>query len=222
MRTAPSTPAPHAMSSERPRQGTRSGDALLAVLAATAVLHFLRPTWFDEPAVQAWSTVFVAVCLQALPFLVVGVLLSAAISTFVPASFFARALPARPAAAVPVAGLAGAVLPGCECASVPVAGSLIRRGVAPAAALAFLLSAPAINPVVLVATAVAFPGQPAMVLARFLASALVALVVGWLWASFGRAGWLRLREGTMPHRGRAVWKPSRRPFSTTCCTPAAS
>ena len=42
-----------------------------------------------------------------------------------------------------------------------------RRAARPAAAaLAFLLSAPAINPVVLVATAVAFPGQPEVVVAR--------------------------------------------------------
>ena len=79
---------------------------------------------------------------------------------FVPPSFFARALPKQPALAVPVAGVAGVVLPGCECGSVPVAGALVRRGVTPAAALAFLLAAPAINPIVLTATAVAFPGQP--------------------------------------------------------------
>ncbi|MBI0383591.1 permease, partial [Streptomyces albiflaviniger] len=82
--------------------------------------------------------------------------------------------------AVPVAGVAGAVLPGCECASVPVAGALVRRGVTPAAALAFLLSAPAINPIVLTATAVAFPRQPQMVFARFVASLFVACAMGWL------------------------------------------
>ena len=92
---------------------------------------------------------------------------------------------------MPVAGLAGAVLPGCECASVPVAGALVRRGVTPAAALAFLLSAPAINPIVLTATAVAFPGDPEMVLARVVASLLVACVMGWLWQRLGRPDWLR-------------------------------
>lgn len=145
----------------------------------------------SEPVMQAWMTVFVAVFVQALPFLVLGVLLSATISVFVPPSFFARALPRRPALAVPVAGMAGAVLPGCECASVPVAGALVRRGVAPAAALAFLLSAPAINPIVLTATAVAFSGNPEMVLARFVASLLVACAMGWLWQRLGHADWLR-------------------------------
>ena len=158
----------------------------------------MAPDAFTAPAVLAWSTVFVAVCLQALPFLVLGVLLSAAISTLVPPAFFERALPRRGALAVPVAGLAGVVLPGCECASVPVAGSLIRRGITPAAALAFLLSAPAINPIVLVATAVAFPGNPEMVLARFLASLAVAVVMGWLWTAWGRDAWL-----TLPRRAPA-------------------
>ncbi|MFD4609653.1 permease [Streptomyces sp. NPDC058440] len=143
------------------------------------------------PVMQSWMTIFLAVVVQALPFLVLGVLLSAALVVFVPPSFFARALPKRPALAVPVAGVAGAVLPGCECASVPVAGALVRRGVTPAAALAFLLSAPAINPIVLTATAVAFPRNPEMVLGRFVASLLVACAMGWLWQRLGRADWLR-------------------------------
>jgi uncharacterized membrane protein YraQ (UPF0718 family) len=145
----------------------------------------------SAPVMQSWMTVFVAVLVQALPFLVLGVALSAAIAVFVPASFFARALPRRAVLAVPVAGIAGAVLPGCECASVPVASALVRRGVTPAAALAFLLSAPAINPIVLTATAVAFPGEPRMVAARAAASLLVACVMGWLWQRLGRPDWLR-------------------------------
>jgi hypothetical protein len=87
---------------------------------------------------------------------------------------------------VPVAGIAGMALPGCECASVPVAGRAIGAGVPAAAALTFLLAAPAINPIVLVSTAVAFPGQPEMVAARFVASLLTAVVVGWIWLRMGR------------------------------------
>ncbi|MFE6133442.1 permease, partial [Streptomyces sp. NPDC056437] len=121
--------------------------------------------WLTHPGFQAWSTIFVAITVQALPFLLLGTLISGAVNAFVPASVFSRVLPRTPALAVPVASVAGTVLPGCECASVPVAGSLIRRGVTPAAAFAFLLSAPAVNPIVLVSTAVAFPGAPDMVAA---------------------------------------------------------
>lgn len=168
-----------------------SREVLTVLLLLVVALQAPIGRAMSAPVMQNWTTVFIAVVTQALPFLVLGVLLSAVIAVFVPPSFFVRALPQRAALAVPVAGMAGAVLPGCECASVPVAGALVRRGVTPAAALAFLLSAPAINPIVLTATAVAFPRNPEMVFARFAASLLVACAMGWLWLRLGRADWLR-------------------------------
>ncbi|MGW6504057.1 permease [Nonomuraea angiospora] len=104
-------------------------------MALLAAGRFLPAPYLTAPALQTWATVFVAVCVQALPFLAFGVALSAAITAFVPASFWTRAPPRRTYAAVPVAGVAGAVLPGCECASVPVASGLMARGVAPPAAV---------------------------------------------------------------------------------------
>ncbi|CCK28547.1 permease [Streptomyces davaonensis JCM 4913] len=197
MATTTRTPSPDEEAEPRPpgqeaepRPNTTPLAFITLLVLAVLLQNPLRGA-LSAPVMQSWTTVFVAVVIQALPFLVLGVLLSAAIAVFVPASFFARALPGRPALAVPVAGAAGAVLPGCECASVPVAGALVRRGVTPAAALAFLLSAPAINPIVLTSTAVAFPGNPEMVLARLVASLLVACAMGWLWLRLGRTDWLR-------------------------------
>jgi uncharacterized membrane protein YraQ (UPF0718 family) len=173
------------------------GAAIVAAIVGPNLYYLFVGT---SRAMQTWSTVFVAVSVQAFPFLVLGVVLSGIIAAFVPDTVFAR-LPRNAAIAVPAAGLAGAVLPGCECAAVPVAGGLMARGVAPSAALAFLLSAPAINPVVLVSTAVAFPQQPRMVLARFTASLLTAVAVGWIWARFGRAEWMRLPRRRFAHSG---------------------
>lgn len=149
--------------------------------------------WFTDDGIRTWATMFVGVTVQAIPFLVLGVLLSAALTAFIPASFFAKALPKHPALAVPVASASGVVLPGCECASVPVSAALMSRGVTPAAALAFLLSAPAINPVVLASTAVAFPGQPKVVVARAVTSLGVSMVLGWLFLATGKGtSWLRI------------------------------
>jgi uncharacterized membrane protein YraQ (UPF0718 family) len=189
-----------------------SVEVLAALLILLAVLRNQVALLFSGARLQTWTTVFVSVVVQAVPFLVFGVVLSGVIAVFVPRSFWAKALPRHPALAVPVAGLAGVVLPGCECGSVPVAGALMRRGVAPAAALAFLLAAPAINPIVLIATAIAFPHQPEMVVARGVASLAVAIVIGLLWLRLGRADWIRL-----PHRpdlddtakGRAFWAACR-------------
>jgi uncharacterized membrane protein YraQ (UPF0718 family) len=124
---------------------------------------------------------------------VLGVVVSGLIAAFVSADRLARWLPRRPAVAVAVAGVGGAALPGCECGSVPVARRLFGEGPSGAAALTFMLSAPAINPVVLVATAVAFPGQPAMVLARCVASLVTAVAMGLLWLRWGRSEWVTRR-----------------------------
>jgi uncharacterized membrane protein YraQ (UPF0718 family) len=180
-----------------------AGLAVLMVLVVAAVL--VRP-WLtgllQHPAFANWSTIFVAIAIQAMPFLVLGVTVSASIAAFVPPGAIARMLPGNPALAVPVATMAGAALPGCECGSVPIAARLIASGVTPAAAFAFLLSAPAINPIVLVSTAVAFPGHPMMVLARFLASAAASVAMGLLWIAFGREDLLSLaRPRTTGHAG---------------------
>jgi uncharacterized membrane protein YraQ (UPF0718 family) len=173
-----------------------------AILLVAITARPLLTGALSAPVLRTAATVFVAVCVQALPFLVLGVLLSGVIAAFVSPAALRRALPARPAAAVPVAGAAGLVLPGCECASVPVARRLIGQGVPDAAALTFLLAAPAVNPVVLVATAVAFTGEPRMVLARLVGSLSTACVMGWLWQRAGRAEWITA------HARRLVTAPS--------------
>lgn len=150
----------------------------LGVLAVLVSGRWIAPH-LDLPTLQTWSTIFVAIVIQSVPFLVVGVLLSAVISILLSERVLSRVVPKNPVLGVPVAGVAGVGLPGCECAAVPIAGSLMRRGVAPAVALTFLLAAPAVNPAVLVSTAVAFPGQPSMVVARFVASLATAVLVGW-------------------------------------------
>ncbi|HCT77293.1 MAG TPA: hypothetical protein DGG94_17790 [Micromonosporaceae bacterium] len=195
--------------------GGRVGSVEVLAVILIALVFFREPIAakiVEFPLLQTWTTVFVSVMVQAMPFLVFGVALSAVIAVYVPRSFWAKALPKHPALAVPVASCAGVVLPGCECGAVPIAGSLIRRGVTPAAALAFLLAAPAINPIVLISTAVAFPKNPEMVVGRGLASLAVAMIMGWLWLRMGKTEWIR-----MPHRpelddlskGRAFWAACR-------------
>ncbi|CAN5405971.1 permease [soil metagenome] len=169
---------------------------LLAIALVAAVL--LRPRFaavFDDEALQTWTTIFVSITIQALPFLVLGVLISGAIAAFVPPVALARLLPTNSRLSVPIAGLAGAALPGCECGSVPIAGRLTARGASPAAAFTFMLSAPAINPIVMVATAVAFPGRPDIVAARFAASLIAAITVGYIWSKYGSADMLKEMRG---------------------------
>lgn len=176
-----------------------------SIVAAILVLSVLaRPLFagsLDNQALRTWSTIFVAISVQALPFLALGVALSGAIAALLSENSLNRLLPKRTALAVPVAGLCGIALPGCECGAVPIAGRLIGNGVAPAAALTFLLAAPAVNPVVLVSTAVAFPNAPHMWMARFAASMITSVAMGWLWMAFGKTEMLERALKKVPTVG---------------------
>ena len=158
------------------------GPFILVVPLVVALLVRNRVDALTDADFRLWSTLFVSVCIQALPFLVLGVVVSGLIATFVSPGIVQRFVPKRPLYAVPAAGVAGLALPGCECGSVPIAGRLVNAGTPPAAALTFLLAAPAINPVVLVSTAVAFPNDLPLVGARFFASLACAMLVGTWWA----------------------------------------
>jgi uncharacterized membrane protein YraQ (UPF0718 family) len=191
----------------RSGQGPRWVDGRLVVLLIVVALStrgMLRGS-LNPVALRTWTTVFVAIVAQALPFLVLGVLVSGAITALVSPLVLERLLPRSPVLAVPGAALAGAALPGCECASVPIAGRLCARGVQPAAAVAFMLAAPAVNPIVLVATAVAFPGQPRMVLARFLGSLLTSITVGLVWSRVGGEAWVERARARVGGAGGPGW-----------------
>ena len=176
------------------------------ILLTAILLRSPLSDWLNRVLPSGWATVFVAICVQATPFLVLGVLVSGAIAAFVPASFFARVMPERAALAVPLAGVCGIALPGCECGSVPIANRLMDRGVRPSAALAFLLSAPAINPIVLVATAVAFQNESRMVWARLVAGLLTAVIVGLVWERIGRPEWMKPKLRVTVEGAETGWK----------------
>ncbi len=103
------------------------------VLVAVLVVSALAGTWMRDGVagntrLATAGTVFSGVFLQAVPFLVLGVVISGLIAAFVSPERLARWLPERAAAAVLTAGVAGAALPGCECGSVPVARRLFGDG----------------------------------------------------------------------------------------------
>ncbi|MGH8442125.1 MAG: permease [Nevskiaceae bacterium] len=88
----------------------------------------------------------------------------------------------------------GLPLPLCSCSALPLYHSLSRRGVAPAAALAFLIAAPEVG---LTALFVSLPLLGIeMTLVRVGAAALLAAFVGYVVAAWARPSPLNAEEGT--------------------------
>src|SRR5450631_769344 len=108
------------------------------------------------PDLQEWATRFTAIIVTGFPLMVLGVLAYATIEHFVPPDRIITLLPRRRWLAVPAAALLGIVLPVCDCGVVPTSRALIRRELGIAPALAFLIGAPVVNPIVLMTTAIGF------------------------------------------------------------------
>jgi hypothetical protein len=115
---------------------------------------------------QTFSTIFISILMQAIPFMMIGVLVSSAMHVFVPDEWVVRIFPTRHGLGFLTAMFAGLFFPVCECAIVPVVIGLVRKGVALPIAVTFMLSAPIINPIVIVSTLYAFPGNPEITLMR--------------------------------------------------------
>jgi uncharacterized membrane protein YraQ (UPF0718 family) len=129
-------------------------------------------------SLSVFSAIVAAIFLEAMPFLAFGALLSAAIEVFIAPDRIVRYVPKGRSAGIALGIVAGMVLPTCECGVVPVVRRLMRKGVPAHVAVAYMLAAPIVNPVVLASTWVAFRGSAALVGGRVLVAAAVAAVVG--------------------------------------------
>ena len=76
---------------------------IVALLVASIVARPALASFFDDGRLRTWSTVFVAICLQALPFLCLGVVLSGVIAACISETMLKRVIPQKPALAVPFA-----------------------------------------------------------------------------------------------------------------------
>jgi uncharacterized membrane protein YraQ (UPF0718 family) len=143
-----------------------------------------------ERLATAWA-LFQGLLIEALPFLLIGVLISALARWFSPGGRWLRRLPSHPLLG-PLAGAGlGFALPACECGNVPVARRMMVGGAPIATALGFLFAAPVLNPVVLASTFAAFPDQPWLLLARPLGAVVVAVGLALLLRQLPEAELLR-------------------------------
>jgi uncharacterized membrane protein YraQ (UPF0718 family) len=154
------------------------------------------------PAAQTFLLIFSSIVIEALPFILVGAVASAAIAVFLPRGSFGwiSRLPLR--WQIPAAAIGGFAFPVCECGSVPVARRLIARGAEPGAGIAFMLASPVLNPLVLASTWVAYGGHERgveMVAGRATLGLVTAAAAGWAFSRTTAGELLRPRAADIEH-----------------------
>src|SRR5690554_1098414 len=89
---------------------------LLTALAVGIVLASVAGFSLPLPVqLQDGLTIFLGIVLEALPFLVLGILVSLLIQRFATTERVQRLMPRHPALALPAMSLLGMVFPVCEC-----------------------------------------------------------------------------------------------------------
>lgn len=136
----------------------------------------------------AWHSSFAtyvhAIVLEAFPYLLLGALLAGLIEWILPSEFLPRLVRRLGPFGLPVTIALSPLTPVCECGVVPIARSLLAKGLPLPHTVAYLLAAPILNPTVILTTWLAFQDwrYPAL---RVLGAVLVALIIG---ALVGRLG----------------------------------
>jgi uncharacterized membrane protein YraQ (UPF0718 family) len=101
---------------------------------------------------------FTGILYEAMPFIVLGVLIAGLLEEFVPQKLVARLIPRNRILAIAIGGFLGILFPMCECGIIPVMRRLLRKGVPLSCCVCYMLAGPIINVVVMLSTYFAFSG----------------------------------------------------------------
>jgi uncharacterized membrane protein YraQ (UPF0718 family) len=124
-------------------------------------------------------TIFLSLLVEAMPFLLLGVLFSSLLLFFVDERKLVEKMPKNALLGALVGSMIGFLFPVCECGNVPVARRFLIQGVPTPVAIGFLLAAPTINPIVIWSTWTAFRDQPEIVVLRVVFSLAIATIIGY-------------------------------------------
>jgi len=141
----------------------------------------------DNPSAtfNTFKTRFLGIFIEAVPFLLLGSLVSGMIEIFISRDTLIKLVPRNRYLAAIGGTFLGMIFPVCECGVVPVARRLFKKGLPTSVGIAFLLAAPFMNPIVFASTFIAF-GFGEIFIGRFLITAFIAGTVALLFAVFSK------------------------------------
>ncbi len=151
---------------------------LLAFAGITSNANGYSESWSN------FSTVFLGIFIEAIPFLLMGTLASGIVEVFISPEFFQKLIPKSAWLGTLLGCFLGLAFPVCECGVVPLVRRLYQKGLPIATGIAFLLAAPVINPVVILSTASAF-GLGSMFWMRIGFTLLIAFITGLVFTAAG-------------------------------------
>ncbi len=179
----------------------RWGISFFALCGLVAMFIILNHLSFPDLAfinnnsdLKTFKTMFISIVLEAFPFILSGVLISAILQIFVSEQTISRLIPKNPLLGILLACIIGIIFPICECGIIPVVRRLILKGMPIYIGVVFILAGPIINPIVFASTFLAFRSNPEMVYTRMGLAFVVASIIGLVIYRFVKKNPLRSAE----------------------------
>lgn len=129
-------------------------------------------------SVLQWFAIFLSIIIEALPFVLLGSILSGFIEVYVTPDLVHKFLPRNKCLRILFGTFIGFFFPSCECGIVPIITRFLEKKVPSYTAVPFLATAPIINPIVLFATYSAFGNSLRFLFLRLFGAILVAITLG--------------------------------------------
>jgi uncharacterized protein len=165
--------------------------ALLAVVLLYMISTYDLDSIIANQKLHVFKMMFISIIIEAMPFILIGVFVSALLQVFVTDEMIQKFIPKNPVLAIITATVLGIIFPICECGMVPAIRKLIKKGMPLYVATTFILTGPILNPIVFISTLTAFRNQPVVAYARMGLAFLVALIVGLIIYKFIKSSPLR-------------------------------
>lgn len=152
-------------------------------------------------SVLQMSVIFLSIVIEALPFVLLGCLVSGALQVFLTPERVTKILPKNKLASIAMGCGLGVFFPSCECGIVPIVNQFVKKDVPVHTAFAFMLTAPIVNPIVIFSTFIAFGNSAKFAFLRVVGSLIVAMVVGVWLAYFNQQGVLKQQSMSLMQKG---------------------
>ena len=123
------------------------------------------------------STIFLGIFIEALPYLLLGIVASGFIEVFVKKDLILRLIPKNRLLGIFLGSLLGLLFPVCEHGVVPLTRRLYQKGMPASMGISFMLAAPVMNPIVLASTLAAF-GLGPVFWGRIILTLMIAILTG--------------------------------------------
>ena len=156
---------------------TLFNNMLLLGLLSILVILFISYSPMSHSSLLNLNTIFISILIEALPFVLIGVLVAGFVQIFITEEHIKKWIPRNKFFATIMGCTIGALFPACECGIVPIVRRLISKGVPLHAAIGFMLTGPLINPIVIFSTYMAFGNNTKIAVLRMVLGFFIAILI---------------------------------------------